>query len=108
MNAVIKFPVQQEKTAAQLADEMGLLAAEIKPLTDRLDQIKQSFREMGESQKHSGEFYAVSVSKKGITISVPREKLEAKLRELGVDQNWFDDNSEISERASSVTCKAVK
>jgi len=108
MNAVIKFPVQQEKTAAQLADEMGLLSAEIKPLTDRLDQIKQSFREMGESQKHSGEFYAVSVSKKGITISVPREKLEAKLRELGVDQNWFDDNSEISERASSVTCKAVK
>ena len=106
MNAVLPFPVQS--VTAKLADEMGLLSAQIKPLTDRIEAIKSEFRDMGESQKYAGDYFAVTVSKRAITIAVPREKLEAKLRELGVNQNWFDDNSEITQKAASVSCKAVK
>lgn len=70
-------------------DALGKVLAEIKDLENQANPLKEEVKAMGAGQ-HEGQLFMATVSDVEETESYDSAKMEAKLRELGVDNRFFN------------------
>lgn len=70
-------------------DELGAVLAQKKDLEQREGELKTIVKDMGVGQ-HEGQLFMATVSDVDDSESYDAAKMEAKLRELGVDNRFFN------------------
>jgi len=96
-------------TMAETVDKLGKVKAQISPLVSIEKDLKDMLCDAGPGA-YEGKLFRATVSET-IRTGPDAEKMEAKLRELGVSEKWFTANSKmtafLSVRCVARTGKAV-
>lgn len=85
-------------------DRLGEIKAEIAQLKTVEKQLIHSIEDMGPGA-HDGYAYRATVSEVADSTAPDPKAMEAKLRELGVDNRWFSKHQKI--RSGYTTVKVV-
>lgn len=88
-------------------DQLGALKAQIAALNDQADPLIAEIKGMGPGA-HQGQLFDANVAEVGESESYDAAAMEAKLRELGVDNRWFNKNVKIKAGYLRLTVKARK
>jgi len=88
-----------------LANELGVLRAEMAELKAREAEIVAKIKHMGPGVRE-GLAFRVTVSEHTGSTSLDVKAAEAKLRELGVDNRWFNRHMKTTAGSLRVTCSA--
>lgn len=75
-------------------DRLGAINAQIANLTEQAEPLKVEIKAMGVGT-HNGQLFAANVAEVAPSESYDPAAMEAKLRELGVDNRWFKRNTKI-------------
>lgn len=85
-------------------DRLGALNAQIAELTEQAEPLKVEIKAMGVGT-HNGQLFAANVAQVDPTESYDPKAMEAKLRELGVDNRWFKKNTKVKAGYLRLTVK---
>lgn len=85
-------------------DRLGILNAQIADLEAQAKPLKADITAMGIG-RHEGDLFAATVSEVAPSESPDPAAMEAKLRELGVDNRWFNKNTKTRAGYTRVAVK---
>ncbi len=86
-------------------DALGTTLAQIADLEAIAKPLKEEVKAMG-AGKHEGQLFLATVSDVEESESYDAAAMEAKLRELGVDNRWFNKNKKIKAGYRKVLVKS--
>ncbi len=86
-------------------DALGAVLAQIKDLEDIADPLKIEVKAMGVGQ-HDGQLFRATVSEVAESESYDAKDMEKKLRELGVNDNWFRHHTKVKAGYRKVLVKS--
>lgn len=86
-------------------DKLGAVLANIASLEEIAKPLKEEVKAMGPGQ-HDGDLFRATVSDIDESTSFDAKAMEAKLRELGVDNRWFNKNTKIKAGYRKVLVKS--
>lgn len=93
--------------AASPIDQLGAVKAQIADLEAQAKPLAEEIKVMGPGT-HAGQLFDANVAEVGETESYDAGAMEAKLREMGVDNRWFNKNKKIKAGYLRLSVKARK
>lgn len=94
-----------QNTANDPIDRLGALKAQITALTDEAKPLEADIKKMGPGT-HSGQLFDANVAQVDPSTGPDPVAMEAKLRQLGVDDRWFSRNQKVKAGYLRLTVKA--
>ena len=86
-------------------DALGAVLAQIADLEAQAKPLKEEVKGYGPG-KHEGQLFLATVSDVEESESFDAAAMEAKLRELGVDNRWFNKNKKVKAGYRKVLVKS--
>jgi hypothetical protein len=88
-------------------DHLGAVKAQIADLEAEAKPLIEEIKGMG-AGTHAGQLFDANVAEVGESESFDAGAMEAKLREMGVDNRWFNKNKKIKAGYLRLSVKARK
>jgi hypothetical protein len=91
--------------SSNIVDQLGVIQAQIAKLEDQEKPLKEQIKAMGIGQ-HDGDLFRATVSDVDESVSYDAKDMEKKLRELGVNDNWFRHHTKVKAGYRKVLVKS--
>lgn len=88
-------------------DALGLINAKIAELTDQAEPLKEEIKGMGVGT-HDGIMFSANVADVAPSESFDAAAMEEKLRDLGVDDRWFNRHIKVKKGYMRLSVKDRK
>lgn len=96
-----------QNTANNPIDRLGAIKAQLAALKDEAEPLETEIKGMGPGT-HQGQLFDANVAEVAESSAPDPAAMEAKLRNLGVDDRWFNKNQKVRAGGLRLTVKARK